>query len=80
MRAIDQLNSSLSGVYAIEHEIGRRGMAIIYLARDPKDERAVSTKVLDAELGAGSEQQGDRALSAHEVEVGGLKRRRRCQS
>ncbi len=48
----DQLNSALVGRYTIEREIGRGGMATVFLARDHKHDRRVAIKVLDAELGA----------------------------
>ena len=40
------------GAYTIEREIGRGGMAKVYLARDLKHQRFVALKVLDPELGA----------------------------
>ena len=46
------LNGALSGRYEIEREIGRGGMATVYLARDIKHSRNVALKVLDPELGA----------------------------
>jgi tRNA A-37 threonylcarbamoyl transferase component Bud32/ABC-type phosphate/phosphonate transport system substrate-binding protein/membrane-associated phospholipid phosphatase len=47
---IDRLKASLSDRYAIEREIGRGGMATVYLARDLKHERRVALKVLRPEL------------------------------
>src|SRR5581483_2328889 len=52
MDAIAQLNRALSERYAIEREIGRGGMATVYLARDVKHDRRIALKVLDPELGA----------------------------
>lgn len=52
MTAIDQLRSSLTGRYEIEREIGRGGMATVFLARDVRHGRAVALKLLDPELGA----------------------------
>ncbi|MBA3403990.1 MAG: serine/threonine-protein kinase, partial [Gemmatimonadaceae bacterium] len=49
---VEQLNSSLTGRYAIEREIGRGGMATVYLARDLRHDRRVALKLLLAELGA----------------------------
>ncbi len=46
------LQESLRPAYEIEREIGRGGMATVYLARDPKHDRLVAVKVLDPELGA----------------------------
>jgi serine/threonine protein kinase len=47
-----QLNAALSDRYRIEREIGRGGMATVYLARDLKHDRNVALEVLDPELGA----------------------------
>ena len=49
---IDQLNSTLAGRYLVEQEIGRGGMATVYLARDLRHDRRVALKLLLAELGA----------------------------
>jgi serine/threonine protein kinase len=46
------LDAALAGHYAIEREIGRGGMATVYLARDLRHDRAVALKVLDPELAA----------------------------
>jgi eukaryotic-like serine/threonine-protein kinase len=46
------LASSLSGRYAFERELGRGGMATVYLARDGKHGRKVAIKVLRPELAA----------------------------
>ena len=48
----ERLQATLTGRYDIEREIGRGGMATVYLARDVRHERAVALKVLDPELGA----------------------------
>src|SRR5262249_52375134 len=37
---------SRMGAYPIERELGRGGMGIVYLARDPKLQRAVAIRVL----------------------------------
>ena len=52
MNATGALNAALSGRYAVEREIGRGGMATVYLARDIKHDRHVALKVLNPELGA----------------------------
>jgi serine/threonine protein kinase/Tol biopolymer transport system component len=49
---VAQLNASLVGRYAIDREIGRGGMATVYLARDLRHDRRVALKVLSPELGA----------------------------
>ncbi len=47
---LDRLRSSLSGRYAIDSELGRGGMATVYLATDLKHDRRVALKVLRPEL------------------------------
>jgi serine/threonine-protein kinase len=51
MDALLQLNTALADRYAIERELGRGGMATVYLARDIKHDRYVALKVLDPEIG-----------------------------
>ena len=46
------LRIALAGRYAIERELGRGGMATVYLARDLKHDRPVALKVLRPELAA----------------------------
>ena len=48
-----ELSAALAGRYAIERELGRGGMATVYLARDLRHDRPVALKVLHAELAAG---------------------------
>jgi len=52
VRSVDEerLRSALIDRYAIERELGRGGMATVYLARDVKHERQVALKVLRPEL------------------------------
>ena len=47
-----QLQEGLSGAYAIERELGRGGMATVFLARDLQHDRPVALKVLHPELAA----------------------------
>jgi serine/threonine-protein kinase len=49
---IASLGAALQGRYTIDREIGRGGMATVYLARDVRHNRAVALKVLNPELGA----------------------------
>jgi eukaryotic-like serine/threonine-protein kinase len=46
------LRHALAGTYAIESELGRGGMATVYLARDLRHHRPVAIKVLHPELAA----------------------------
>jgi eukaryotic-like serine/threonine-protein kinase len=52
MDAIAQLKTALAGRYAVDREIGRGGMATVFLARDVRHNRNVALKVLNPELGA----------------------------
>ncbi len=45
-----RLQSSLAERYTIEHEVGRGGMATVYLAQDLRHHRPVALKVLHPEL------------------------------
>jgi serine/threonine protein kinase/tetratricopeptide (TPR) repeat protein len=47
-----ELSAALTGRYAIERELGRGGMATVYLAQEHKHNRQVAIKVLHRELGA----------------------------
>jgi serine/threonine-protein kinase len=46
------LAEALGDLYAIERELGRGGMATVYLARDLKHDRLVALKLLHEEVGA----------------------------
>jgi len=46
----ERLTTSLADRYRIERELGRGGMATVYLARDVRHERDVAVKVLSPEL------------------------------
>src|SRR5215831_2219078 len=48
----DQLRSALAGRYAIQRELGRGGMATVFLAEDLRHRRPVAIKVLHRELAA----------------------------
>jgi serine/threonine-protein kinase len=50
---LELLRAALSERYRIEREIGRGGMATVYLAEDLKHRRDVAIKVLNPELAAG---------------------------
>jgi TolB-like protein len=45
-----QLEAALAGRYALERELGRGGMATVFLARDLRHDRPVALKVLHPEL------------------------------
>ena len=47
-----RLNHALQGRYIVERELGRGGMATVYLARDLRHDRSVALKVLHPELAA----------------------------
>jgi eukaryotic-like serine/threonine-protein kinase len=47
------LQHQLGAAYQLERELGRGGMAVVYLASDLKHGRSVALKVLDAQLAAG---------------------------
>jgi serine/threonine-protein kinase len=48
----ERLGAALAGRYAVERELGRGGMATVYLADDLKHHRKVAIKVLRPELGS----------------------------
>lgn len=48
----EQFRNALADRYAVDREIGRGGMARVFLARDLKHRRPVAVKVLNPELGA----------------------------
>jgi serine/threonine-protein kinase len=47
---LDRLRAALASRYLVERELGRGGMATVYLARDIKHERSVAIKLLRPEL------------------------------
>jgi serine/threonine-protein kinase len=49
---LTRLSAALAGRYAIERELGRGGMATVFLAQDQKHHRPVALKVLSPELAA----------------------------
>ena len=49
---VSRLTSAVADRYQIDREIGRGGMATVYLARDIRHHRNVALKVLNPELGA----------------------------
>ncbi len=50
---LEKLTTALAGRYAVEREIGRGGMATVFLARDLRHDRAVAVKVVDPGLAIG---------------------------
>ena len=49
---LERLGTALAGRYTVERELGRGGMATVYLADDLKHRRQVAIKVLRPELGS----------------------------
>jgi len=49
---LERLSAVLQGRYAVETEVGRGGMATVFLARDLKHDRQVALKVLHPEVAA----------------------------
>lgn len=49
---LDRLRAALGDRYLVESELGQGGMALVYLARDIRHDRAVALKVLRPELSA----------------------------
>ncbi len=49
---LNRLKAALTDKYAIERELGRGGMATVYLAEDLKHKRKVAVKVLRPDLAA----------------------------
>ncbi|MEJ2206107.1 MAG: serine/threonine protein kinase, partial [Gemmatimonadota bacterium] len=47
-----RLNDALEGRYTIERQVGKGGMATVFLAQDLKHKRNVALKVLNLELSA----------------------------
>src|ERR1043166_1644741 len=64
---LGRATSALSGQYAIEREIGRGGMATVFLATDTKHKRRVAVKVMQPELAAAIG--GDRFLREINIEA-----------
>ena len=51
---LDRLEKALAERYAVKSELGRGGMAVVYLAHDLKHDRAVALTVLRPELAVSS--------------------------
>jgi len=49
---LERLTSALGDRYAFEREVGRGGMAVVFLAEDPRHDRQVAIKVLHPDLAA----------------------------
>ena len=49
---VQRLRDALSQSYSIDRELGRGGMATVYLAQDSKHDRVVALKVLHPDLAA----------------------------
>ena len=53
MDLLAQVKSALGDRYAVEREVGRGGMAVVFLAQDRKHRRPVAVKVLRPEVAEG---------------------------
>src|SRR3989441_826256 len=60
-----ELNAALPGHYVIDRELGRGGMALVYLARDTRHERFVALKTLRPEIATSR----GRARSLREIKL-----------
>src|SRR5260221_9419309 len=49
---VERLRNALSQTYTIDRELGRGGMATVYLAQDSKHDRVVALKILHPDLAA----------------------------
>ena len=58
LELLEELREALREQYAVESEVGRGGMATVFLAEDLKHGRRVAIKVLSPELS--SSMDGDR--------------------
>src|SRR5437867_10998886 len=47
-----RLDTALAGRYTVEREVGRGGMATVYLAQDKKHRRRVAVKILHPHIAA----------------------------
>ena len=50
--SVERLRDALSQSYVIDRELGKGGMATVYLAQDSKHDRTVAIKVLHPDLAA----------------------------
>ncbi len=51
-KTVERITQALAARYLVEQELGRGGMAMVYLARDLKHDRQVAVKVLQPEVAA----------------------------
>jgi eukaryotic-like serine/threonine-protein kinase len=49
---VDRLQTAITDRYVLGRELGRGGMATVYLAQDLKHDRPIAIKVLHRELGS----------------------------
>ncbi len=54
MNTLTRLRTALAGRYEVEQELGRGGMAVVFLGRDLRLERRVAIKVFERQAGQGA--------------------------
>ncbi|HUQ14861.1 MAG TPA: hypothetical protein VM094_02315 [Gemmatimonadales bacterium] len=72
----DTLVAALAGRYTLERELGRGGMAAVYLARDLRHDRLVALKVIHTDLAGGPAKERSRGAAPWSLHP----RQRSCRS
>ena len=69
LQGLEERDEQLAGRYVIERQLGRGGMATVYLTRDLRHPRSVAIKVLRSELRALAPSFSSKALSRSWVRI-----------